>query len=120
MRVKVEHSGGNVSNTMIYDAETGEHLSGVTKSIITFNAEEPIPRMQLEVVNFDLMMEAEATLTVINYGKDSKPLKDLDQEQIVDALKYEALQHWIKAMHLRNAKKEIEALKETIKILELK
>ena len=117
MKINIVQHGDEISQTVVYD-ENGTVISGIQKLSLEWDAKNICPELNMTVINFDANIEMEATINTRFGGPYHRLLDEMNPEETVEALKFEAAQHWVKSRELQNSKKEILALKEKITILE--
>ena len=95
----VEGSDGKIltaAHTKVYEEETGHILGCIQKITYTVGVKDFVPRAVLEVVNLPIEVEGvHAKVEPVAFGPELKRLEDMSQEEIVNALKWEAKQRYL-------------------------
>jgi hypothetical protein len=104
----VEGSGDKVlttAHTKVYEEDTGQVLGCIQKLTYTIDVQDFVPRAVIEVVNLPIEVESvHAEVEPVMFGPDLKRLDDMSQDEIVEALKWEAKQRYLLNLQLVDLK----------------
>ena len=111
MKIKVEHLKNDSETfvaTKIYDADSGLILGGVQNVKIMISANDLIPKAELQIVNFEADLEEVEVekLEVVSYGPKYKTIDDMNKNELIEALKYEAIQRFKLNLKIRELTKK--------------
>ena len=94
LRIKIEsNDNGHVS---VYDEKSGAQMGCIQKLTYTIDAVDLHNRAVLEVANIPLDVSGvQAEVVPVMFGQHMKRLENMSQEEIVEALKWEAKQRYL-------------------------
>jgi len=101
LRVKIESEDGTVTGTRIYDQETGKQLGCVQKVTYVVDSNSFTSEAVLEIINLPIKVEnVFAEIKPVLFGRDLKTIEDMSQDEIIEALKFEAKQRYLLQLKL--------------------